>query len=86
MSKPQAQDTSSMIGSKFTRLTVLEYAGIGDEFSRQSKWLCVCDCGQERVVYGYALTSGHTRSCGCLQQEAVANLNREKRRNLSNVL
>jgi len=83
MTKLYERDTTSMIGRKFTRLTVLEYAGAGVQVARQPQWRCVCDCGQERVVYGYALTSGHTRSCGCLQREAVANLNKEKRRNLS---
>lgn len=79
MSKLHARDTSSMIGRKFSRLTVLEYAGFGDNpFARQSKWRCVCDCGQERVVYGYALTCGHTRSCGCLQREAVINMNKSR--------
>ena len=28
-------------------------------------WLCRCDCGKETVVRTTALTSGHTKSCGC---------------------
>lgn len=28
-------------------------------------WLCRCDCGKEAVVRTTALTSGHTKSCGC---------------------
>lgn len=28
-------------------------------------WLCRCDCGKEIVVRTTALTSGHTKSCGC---------------------
>lgn len=29
-------------------------------------WLCVCDCGNERVVEAYNLTSGVVSSCGCI--------------------
>ena len=27
---------------------------------------CVCECGKERMVANYALTSGKSRSCGCM--------------------
>ena len=30
------------------------------------KALCICDCGNFRMVYKYGLTSGNTKSCGCL--------------------
>lgn len=33
---------------------------------------CVCDCGQEIDVRGQSLTSGNTKSCGCLQREIIA--------------
>lgn len=29
------------------------------------KWLCMCDCGRETVVFTSNLTRGHTKSCGC---------------------
>ena len=32
-------------------------------------WLCVCDCGAERVVYGSNLRQGFTVSCGCRSRE-----------------
>src|SRR5687767_11957533 len=35
-------------------------------------YLCRCDCGNETEVEGGNYRSGHTRSCGCLQPEAVA--------------
>lgn len=37
----------------------------------KTKWLCVCDCGNFTVVQSYDLTSGHTKSCGCLNRELV---------------
>lgn len=32
-------------------------------------WVCRCDCGNTGVHRGYSLTSGHTKSCGCLKVE-----------------
>lgn len=32
-------------------------------------FLCRCDCGKEAVVLLYSLTSGASKSCGCLQKE-----------------
>lgn len=34
-------------------------------------WFCKCDCGNEVLVRGSSLVSGHTKSCGCLQKEKV---------------
>ena len=40
------------------KLTAIKYMG-------KSKWLCKCDCGNEKIIYGGHLESGHTKSCGC---------------------
>lgn len=32
-------------------------------------WHCKCECGNERIVTGIHLTSGHTTSCGCKKAE-----------------
>lgn len=32
----------------------------------QALWRCVCDCGNEKLVTLGNLTSGNTKSCGCL--------------------
>lgn len=51
-------------GIRFTKLVVLgrsdSKAGLG------SKWLCRCDCGNERIMSRHPLVRGTTRSCGCL--------------------
>jgi hypothetical protein len=57
-------------GQRFGRLTVIGFAGVK---AMRSTWLCRCDCGQEVTVMGKRLSSGHTRSCGCLQKEKAAN-------------
>lgn len=58
-------------GQKFGRLTVVERLGSkkGRKLSR-ALWLCTCECGGEKVATTIALTSGHTRSCGCLANES----------------
>lgn len=33
------------------------------------RWLCRCDCGNEKVFFMGSLTSGMTTSCGCLRNE-----------------
>ncbi len=60
----------NLIGQKYERLTVVSFAG--KDKSRASRWLCRCDCGNERIVEGSYLKRGHTKSCGCLQRQLVA--------------
>ncbi len=33
------------------------------------QWLCLCTCGNTATVSGNNLQSGHTKSCGCLNQD-----------------
>ena len=35
-------------------------------------WNCVCDCGKDCVIVGTNLTSGRTKSCGCLAKRLTA--------------
>ena len=42
---------------------------------QNSQWLCLCECGTVTTVRGSHLTSGNTKSCGCLDREAVAKNN-----------
>jgi hypothetical protein len=53
-----------LAGKRFGALTVLEFSHIT---RRATHWRCKCDCGNETVVKGFHLTSGHTLSCGCLK-------------------
>ena len=58
----------NLVGNKYGRLTVKSRA---ESNTRRTKWLCLCDCGNEKVVSGENLMSGHTKSCGCLLREAI---------------
>ena len=34
-------------------------------------YLCICECGTQRVVSGYSLRIGDTKSCGCWNREVA---------------
>ena len=57
------------VGARFGRLVV---AALSDTGHRRGQVSCVCDCGSSIVAQGGSLTTGHTRSCGCLQRELAA--------------
>lgn len=59
---------NNLVGQRFKRLTVLELAGT--DKSRNRKWLCQCDCGEQKVILGIHLKSENTQSCGCLSRES----------------
>ena len=56
------------VGNKYGRLLVIASV----ESNRKMKWLCKCDCGNEKVVLGVNLRSGGSKSCGCLTLEATS--------------
>jgi hypothetical protein len=66
-----------LTGKKFNRLTVIKHHGINKW--RQHTWECKCDCGGNRLVYptSGSLNSGNSKSCGCLQKEAVIQHNKD---------
>ena len=57
-----------MTGRRFGRLTAKEFAGMN--YRHSATWLCVCDCGNTKIVDGSDLRKGAVRSCGCLDKEA----------------
>lgn len=57
-----------MVGERFGRLVVLEYAGTSK--NRKAMWICECDCGNiTQPIVGANLKAGGTKSCGCLRDE-----------------
>ena len=60
---------SNLIGKKFGRLLVLEETD--KRSSNQTViWKCKCDCGNIVYIDTSRLTSGNTKSCGCLSIES----------------
>ena len=60
-----------LTGQKYNRLTVIERASdyIFKNGTRNTRWKCKCDCGNEVIVSTSHLRSGHTKSCGCYAKE-----------------
>lgn len=63
-----------LTGQKFNHWTVIERAP--NNKKGQSMWLCECDCDNHtrKVVNGYTLRAGKSKSCGCLQKETMKNI------------
>lgn len=58
-------------GMEFGRLIVVErFGSVRYKNKSTPKYLCKCACGTDTVVFGISLTSGSTRSCGCLLRES----------------
>lgn len=62
-----------LIGKRFGRLLVL--SRVDKTNNGNYKWLCKCDCGNEKEILGDSLNSGRTQSCGCLHKEKVKEAN-----------
>lgn len=56
-------------GRRSGRLEVLELSHIGNGY--RAMWKCRCDCGNECVVPGAAITTGKAMSCGCYRTERI---------------
>lgn len=58
----------NLIGKKFGKLTVIEYAGYRATQTGKihHQWKCACDCGGEKIATTMALTTSHCKSCGCM--------------------
>ena len=56
-----------MAGQRIGRLTVI--MRVENDRQQNARWLCLCDCGQEKVVLGRGLRQRKALSCGCLRDE-----------------
>jgi hypothetical protein len=66
----------NLSNQRLGRLTA-EYP-TGKKYQGKAIWHCVCDCGNEIDVVISYLTSGDTKSCGCLKNETDQSNLREK--------
>ncbi len=64
-------------GMKFGRLTAIKFI---EYVVGGSYWLFKCDCGNEKVIKQSSVSSGWTKSCGCLVKEVSRELMRNIKR------
>ena len=57
----------NLVGEQFGMLTVIKRAE--NSSTGGSQWLCICDCGKNKIVKSIYLRNGGTKSCGCLLEE-----------------
>jgi len=55
-----------LTNKKFGRWLVLKRA---NNAGRWVMWECMCQCGEKRTISSGSLTSGNTKSCGCLKKD-----------------
>jgi hypothetical protein len=59
-----------MIGQKFNRLTVVkEEEKLRYKNQTVRRFLCQCECGNEKVIIGAHIRTGKIQSCGCYNAE-----------------
>lgn len=63
-------DYEDICGNKYNMLLVIRQAEdyVNKNGRHFRKWLCRCDCGNEKAIPERALKCGITKSCGCLRQ------------------
>lgn len=67
-------------GKRFGRLTAIELSNKRSK-SGEAYWRCKCDCGNITEVRKSKLSSGETKSCGCLARELTSE--RQSKRGLN---
>jgi hypothetical protein len=62
------RDFIELSGQRFGKLSVLERSVTA---KGKKAWRCICDCGNERLLDGHGLLSGHSLSCGCRKKRGL---------------
>jgi hypothetical protein len=74
---PHRNPPQELVGLTFGRLTVVNFhsiVAVGRKNKPRRSWHCKCRCGAGVFATTESLRSGNTKSCGCLQKEAVAQM------------
>jgi len=77
---PLSANTKKLHNQKFGLLTAIIPVGYAE--GKSVTWLCKCECGKEKVIRGYSLTSGNSKSCGCVRLKNL--IKRNTKHNMSN--
>ena len=63
-----SRKVKDLTGQRFGRWLILERAV---KRGKGTRYICRCDCGTVRTLYGDGLKSGNSKSCGCLRDELL---------------
>lgn len=63
------RSAEDLTGRRFGKLTVLQKV---DKKTRDTQWLCRCDCGNHHTVSSSNLKNASTMSCGCLSKARMS--------------
>jgi hypothetical protein len=77
------QRFEDLTGQRFGRLVALRKYEIP---SKVTRWVCVCDCGNETRSFKTALKRGQAQSCGCLRRELSSQAAKLRKTNLKHGL
>lgn len=55
------------LGKRYGRWIVIKR--VENNKYKYARWLCRCDCGNEKEILGILLRRGSSRGCGCLRRE-----------------
>lgn len=61
-------DENDVIGKRVGRLVVTSYHGRFGKHGHRH-YLCLCDCGKEKVIARTSILNNSSKSCGCLNDE-----------------
>jgi len=64
-----AHNFKDLKGKRFGRLVVVSRAPNSKD--SKARWNCLCDCGVQKEVSGFSLTSGRVTSCRCYHREMM---------------
>ena len=68
--KAKEKYNRTLEGERFGRLVVI--SAQSEKLNSNTKWNCVCDCGNKTASLAYNLLNGKSTSCGCLRKERAS--------------
>ena len=73
---PKKGECMNLLSKRFGRWTVVSKSEprIDKNGCAINRWLCKCDCGNEKIVLQQSLISGRSKSCGCLNKDIVSKM------------
>lgn len=71
MKKPH--NFKDLTNKTFGKLTVIRLSKKRLSKYKSNHWECLCECGKKKIIVTQSLTSGRTKSCGCLRKQKAYN-------------